>query len=131
MLSDLCESITYVGEKPADFCVVTPIKPLAKYAEEMARQLKVRTCIAVSEFDNDVEVALHMINTEKIKILATRGHAVHILRNLTSVPILSIEYSSENFFETLLPYQNTNMRVGIFVFPDRASSLCVSPSSWD
>ena len=117
MLSDLCESITYVGEQPADFCVVTPFKTLAKYAEEMARQLKVRTCIAVSEFDNDVEVALHMINTEKIKILATRGHAVHILRNLTSVPILSIEYSSENFFETLLPYQNTNMRVGHLCFP--------------
>lgn len=117
MLSGLRESITYVGEQPADFCVVTPFATLAKYAEEMACRLKVRTCVAVSEFDNDVEVALHIINTEKVKILATRGHAVHILRNVTAVPILSIEYSSENFFETLLPYQNTNMRVGHLCFP--------------
>ena len=76
-----------------------------------------RTCIAVSKFDNDVEVALHILNTEKIKLLATRGHALHILRNSTSIPILSIEYSAENFFETLLPFQNSNMRVGHLCFP--------------
>lgn len=117
MLSEFCESITYVGDPPADFCVVTPFTTLAKYAEEMAGQLKVRTCIAISNFDNDVEVALRMIHSEKVKILATRGHAAHMLRNVTGVPILSIEYSSENFFETLLPYQNTNMRVGHLCFP--------------
>ena len=94
-----CESIIHVGEQPADFCVVTPFKTLAKYAEETAHQLNMRTCIAVSKFDNDVEVALHILNTEKIKLLATRGHALHILRNSTSIPILSIEYSAENFFE--------------------------------
>lgn len=112
-----CESIIHVGEQPADFCVVTPFKTLAKYAEETAHQLNMRTCIAVSKFDNDVEVALHILNTEKIKLLATRGHALHILRNSTSIPILSIEYSAENFFETLLPFQNSNMRVGHLCFP--------------
>lgn len=112
-----CESIIHVGEQPADFCVVTPFKTLAKYAEETAHQLNMRTCIAVSKLDNDVEVALHILNTEKIKLLATRGHALHILRNSTSIPILSIEYSAENFFETLLPFQNSNMRVGHLCFP--------------
>ena len=112
-----CESIIHVGEQPADFCVVTPFKTLAKYAEETAHQLNMRTCIAVSKFDNDVEVALHILNSEKIKLLATRGHALHILRNSTSIPILSIEYSAENFFETLLPFQNSNMRVGHLCFP--------------
>ena len=58
-----CESIIHVGEQPADFCVVTPFKTLAKYAEETAHQLNMRTCIAVSKFDNDVEVALHILNT--------------------------------------------------------------------
>ena len=37
-----CESIIHVGEQPADFCVVTPFKTLAKYAEDLHRRIEVR-----------------------------------------------------------------------------------------
>lgn len=119
-----CESIIHVGEQPADFCVVTPFKTLAKYAEETAHQLNMRTCIAVSKFDNDVEVALHILNTEKIKLLATRGHALHILRNSTSIPILSIEYSAENFSRPSCPSRTATCAWAISVFPARGSNSC-------
>lgn len=113
----LSESVIYVGERPSELCVVTPFRTLAQHAEEAAYTMKVRTCIAVSDFDNDVEVALEMLRAENVKLLATRGHAVHILRGKASVPVLSIDYSAEIFFETLLPYQNSGMSVGHICFP--------------
>ena len=108
----LQKSVVYVGERPSDFCVVTPLSLVAHYAEEAARAMGIRTCIALSGVDNDVEVALEMIRVENVKLLATRGYTEHILRSRTSVPILSIGYSAENFFETLLPFQNSGMAVG-------------------
>ncbi len=118
-----CEPVVYVGERPSELCVVTPFRNLAQYAEEAACQMKVRTCIAVSGFDNDVAVAVEMLRAENPKLLATRGHAAHALRNKTAVPVLSIGYSAENFFETLLPYQNSGMRVGHICFPGQGKNF--------
>ncbi len=112
-------TVTYIGNAPYDLGVVTPLASLAQQVEEAARLMKVNTCVAVSDFDNDVEVALEMIRAEKVQLLATRGHAVHILRKKASIPILSFGYSPESFLETLLPYQNSGMRVGHICFPEQ------------
>ena len=119
----LQKPIIYVGERPSDFCVVTPLLSLARYAEEAAREMQIRTCIAISEVDNDEEVALEIIRTENVKLLATRGYTAHFLRRSTSVPVLTFGYSSENFLETLLPYQNSHISVGYLCFPEQGLSF--------
>ncbi|MDL2209327.1 sigma 54-interacting transcriptional regulator [Desulfovibrio sp. OttesenSCG-928-O18] len=119
----LQEGVTYVGDLPAEFCVVTPLPALARYAEEAARQLNVRTCIVLSGLDNDIELALEMLREEKVKIVAARGHPVQVLRSKTSAPILAIDYSSEDFFATLLPYQNSGMRIGLLCFPGQGMNF--------
>lgn len=119
----LQKPVVYIGERPSDFCVVTPLSLVAHYAEEAARAMGIRTCIALSGVDNDVEVALEMIRVENVKLLATRGYTEHILRSRTSVPILSIGYSAENFFETLLPFQNSGMAVGHLCFPGQGNKF--------
>lgn len=122
-MTGLVRPLIQVGERPFDFGVVTPLVPVAQYAEEAARSMGIRTCIALSGVDNDVEVALEMIRAENVKLLATRGYTEHILRSRTTVPILSIGYSAENFFETLLPYQNSGMAVGHLCFPGQGGKF--------
>lgn len=117
MSAPMTRSIRYVGKKPMDFCVVTPLPEMADYAEEMARQMGIATCVALSGLENDVDVALEVIRNENVRMLATRGYTEYFLRRKTSVPILSIGYSAENFFETLLPYQNSGITVGHICFP--------------
>ena len=119
----LQKPVIYVGERPSDFCVVTPLPSLARYAEEAAREMQIRTCIVLSEVDNDEEAALEILHTENVKLLATRGYTAHVLRQKTSVPILTFGYSSENFLETLLPYQNSHITVGYLCFPEQGLSF--------
>ena len=119
----LQKPVIYIGARPSDFCVVTPLPSLARYAEEAAREMQIRTCIVLSEVDNDEEAALEILHTENVKLLATRGYTAHILRQKTSVPILTFGYSSENFLETLLPYQNSRIAVGYLCFPEQGLSF--------
>ncbi len=115
----LQKPIVYVGDTPSDFCVVTAIPSLARYAEEVAYDMQIRTCIALAKVDTDVEVALELLRTEHFKLMATRGYAAHILQGRTTTPILTIGYSPEVFIEALLPYQNTNIVVGHLCFPEQ------------
>ena len=123
MSLSMCHSLVYVGERPFDIGVVTPFANMAQYAEEAAKIMKINACIAVSDFDNDHDVAMELIQKEKLNLFATRGYAVHLLRNRFSIPILSFSYSSENFFETLLPYQNTGIRIGHLCFPEQGEKF--------
>ena len=115
----LQKPIVYVGDRPSDFCVVTAVPSLARYAEEVAHDMQIRTCIALAQVDTDVEVALELLRTEHFKLMATRGYAAHILQGRTATPVLTIGYSPEVFLEALLPYQNTNMVVGHLCFPEQ------------
>ena len=117
MVTNTPEQIWYIGKRPPVLCVVTPSSELASYAEDAARVMRIDTCIALSRVDNDVEVAMEMIHREKVKFLATRGYAAYILRKKTTISILSIAYASEDFLETLLPYQNTKAVIGHLCFP--------------
>lgn len=123
MSLSMCNSLVYVGERPFDIGVVTIFANMAQYAEEAARLMKINACIAVSDFDNDHDVAMELIREEKLNLFATRGYPVHVLRRRLSIPILSFGYSSENFLETLLPYQNTGMRIGHLCFPDQGEKF--------
>ncbi len=117
MTALLRKPLVHIGERSRDFCIVTPLPAVAQYAEELAREMNIPACIALSQVDNDVETALEMIRHEGVRLLATRGYPEYILRRKTKVPILAIGYSAENFFETLLPYQNSGMTVGHLCFP--------------
>ena len=123
MSLSMCNSIIYVGERPFDIGVVTIFANMAQYVEEAARSMKINACIAVSDFDNDHDVAMELIREEKLNLFATRGYPVHVLRRRLSIPILSFGYSAENFLETLLPYQNTGMRIGHLCFPDQGEKF--------
>ena len=86
-------------------------------AKEVAREMGITICIALTGIDEEVEVAHELLNRGQIQVIAGRGRLVHILRQEADVPVLSLKYSSDDILEQLLPFQNTGDHIGHLCFP--------------
>lgn len=110
-----------IGEGPPQIAVVTPSISLAVKAKEVAREMDITACVALTGIDEEVGVAHELLQHEQIQVIAGRGRLVHILRQEVDVPVLSVEFSSEDILERLLPFQNTGRHIGHLCFPDQAT----------
>ena len=51
MTALLRKPLVHIGERSRDFCIVTPLPAVAQYAEELAREMNIPACIALSQVE--------------------------------------------------------------------------------
>ena len=112
-----------IGEGLPKLAVITPASSLASLAAEVAKSLHFPTCIIQTGLDEELRVARDVQRWEHIEVIAGRGQLVFLLRKETDLPILSVDFSSEDILDMILPFQGTGIQIGHLCFPGNAPEI--------